>query len=80
MDIQFWTEFFMWCTIINGGLLIFIAFWQLIAPGLLFKTQSFFFPMEKEKFTYVFYLFLGIYKAMFLVFNLVPLIVLLILG
>lgn len=80
MDIQFWTEFFLWCTIINVGLLIFIAFWQLVAPGLLYKTQSLFFPMEKEKFTYVFYLFLGIYKALFLVFNLVPLIVLLIMG
>ena len=80
MDIQFWTEFFLWCTIINVGLLIFIAFWQLMAPGLLYKTQSLFFPMEKEKFTYVFYLFLGIYKALFLVFNLVPLIVLLIMG
>ena len=80
MNIQLLTEFFLWCTIINVGLLIFIGFWQMIAPGLLFKTQSFFFPMEKEKFTYVFYLFLGIYKAMFLVFNLVPFIVLLIIG
>jgi hypothetical protein len=52
----------------------------MVAPGLLFKTQSFFFPMEREKFTYVFYLFLGIYKALFLVFNLVPLVVLLIIG
>jgi len=80
MDIQFWTVFLLWCTIINVGLLIFIAFWQMVAPGLLFRTQSLFFPMEREKFNYVFYLFLGIYKALFLVFNLVPLIVLLIIG
>jgi len=80
MDIQFWTEFLLWCTIINVGLLIFIAFWQMVAPGLLFRTQSLFFPMEREKFNYVFYLFLGIYKALFLVFILVPLIVLLIIG
>lgn len=80
MDIQFWTEFFLWCTIINLGLLIFIAFWQMVAPGLLFKTQSLFFPMEREKFNYVFYLFMGIFKVLVIVFNVVPLIALLIMG
>ena len=78
MEIQFWTDFFMWCTIINGGLLIFWVFWQMLTPGLLFKTQSMFFPMDREKFNYVFYMFLGIYKIFFVVFNLVPFIVLLI--
>ena len=80
MDVQYWTEFFLWCTIINGGLLIFWVFWQMVCPKLLFATQSKFFPMEREKFNYVFYLFLGIYKIFFIVFNVVPLIALLIIG
>jgi hypothetical protein len=80
MDTQFWTQFFLWCTIINGALIIFIIFWQLVAPGLLFKTQSWFFPMEREKFNYVFYMFLGFYRIIFIIFNVVPLIVLLIIG
>jgi hypothetical protein len=80
MDTQFWIQFFFWCTIINVGLLFFIAFWQMVAPGLLFKTQSLFFPMERDKFNYVFYFFMGIFKVLVIVFNLVPLIVLLIIA
>ena len=78
MDLQFLTEFFLWCTIINGSVLIFWVFWQMVTPGLLFKVQSMLFPMEREKFNYVFYLFIGIYKIFFIVFNVVPLIALLI--
>lgn len=80
MDLQLLTEFFLWCTIINGGLLVFWVLWQMLTPGLLFKTQSLIIKMEREKFNYIFYLFLGIYKIFFVVFNLVPLIALLILA
>jgi len=80
MDLQFWTEFFMWCTIINGGLLILWVLCQMAMPRLLYKTQTAFFPMEKEKFNQVFYLFLGIYKIFFVMFNAVPYIVLMIMG
>ena len=80
MELQFWTEFFMWCTIINGGLLVFWVLCQMAMPNLLYKTQVAFFPMEKEKFNPVFYLFLGIYKIFFVMFNAVPYIVLLVMG
>ena len=79
MDMQMLTNFFFWCTIINGGLLIFWVLVQMAIPTLVFKTQVAFFPMEREKFNAVFYLFLGIYKIFFIVFNVVPLIALLIL-
>jgi len=78
MDIQTLTTFFMWCTIINGGLLIFWVLAQMAIPKLVYKIQAAFFPMDKEKFNVVFYLFLGIYKIFFIVFNVVPLIALLI--
>ncbi len=80
MNLHFWTEFFMWCTIINGGLLILWVLCQMAMPRLLYKTQTAFFPMEKEKFNQVFYLFLGIYKIFFVMFNAVPYIVLMIMG
>ncbi|RLD82106.1 MAG: hypothetical protein DRJ15_02515 [Bacteroidetes bacterium] len=70
----------MWCTIINGGLLILWVLCQMAMPRLLYKTQTAFFPMEKEKFNQVFYLFLGIYKIFFVMFNAVPYIVLMIMG
>lgn len=80
MDIQTLTSFLLWCTIINGGLLILWVLAQIAIPNLVYKTQAAFFPMEKEKFNAVFYLFLGIYKIFFIVFNVVPLIALLIIG
>ena len=80
MDLQTLTTFFMWCTIINCGLLICWVLCQMIIPNLLYKTQVAFFPMAKEKFNPIFYLFLGIYKIFFIVFNAVPFVVLLIMA
>ncbi|MCK4818735.1 hypothetical protein KA005_23385 [bacterium] len=78
MDIQTLTRFFMWCTIINGGLLILWVLAQMAIPKLVYRIQVAFFPMSKESFNQVFYLFLGIYKIFFIVFNVVPFVVLLI--
>lgn len=80
MDIQVLTTFFMWCTIINGGLLVLWVLCQMGIPGLVYRTQAAFFPMEREKFNQVFYLFLGIYKIFFVIFNAVPFVALLIIS
>ena len=80
MDMQTLTSFFMWCTIINGGLLIFWVLATMAIPKLVYKTQVAFFPMSRENFNMVFYLFLGIYKIFFIVFNVIPFIVLMIMG
>lgn len=80
MDIQTLTSFFTWCTIINGGLLIFWVLVQMTIPKLVYKIQAAFFPMPVEKFNVVFYLFIGTYKIVFVVFNAVPLIALLLMG
>jgi hypothetical protein len=68
----------MWCTIINGGLLIFWTAWCFLAPDLVYRTQRAFFPVTKEVYTIVMYSFLGGFKLLFLMFNLVPFIALLI--
>lgn len=80
MDMQTLTTFFMWCTVINGGLLIMWVLAQMAIPKLVYKTQVAFFPMPREKFNMVFYLFIGIFKIFFIVFNVVPMVVLMIMG
>jgi len=80
MDIHTLTSFFMWCTIINFGFLLFLALVFMLAPNLTYKIQSRFIPISRETFNIVFYSFIGLFKVVVLVFNVVPWIVLLIIG
>lgn len=80
MDIQTLTSFFMWCTIINGALLVLWIMVYLLAPNLVYRTQSKWFPLPRETFNVFFYSFLGLFKVFFLVFNVVPYVALLIVG
>ena len=80
MNIQTLTRFFMWCTIINGGLLAFWTLMYLFVPDLVYSTQKKWFPIPRETFNIVMYAFLGAFKIIFLVFNLVPYLALLIVG
>ena len=80
MDLQTLTSFFTWCTIINGGILLLWALLCLAAPDWLYRTQSRWFPMPRETYTVAMYCFLGAFKLLFLMFNLVPLIALAVAG
>jgi hypothetical protein len=80
MDIQTLTTFFMWCTIINGALLVLWTAMWILAPDLVYRTQSKWFPIPRETFNVVFYSFLGLFKIVFLIFNVVPYVALLIVG
>ena len=80
MDIQTLTSFFMWCTIINTGFLFFLALIYLLVPNLAYRLQSRFIPISRETFDIVFYSFIGFFKAVVLVFFVVPWIALLIIG
>ena len=80
MDIQTLTAFFMWCTIMNGALLILWTIMCGLAPGLVYRTQHMWFPIPRATFDVVIYSFLGLFKIFFLVFNLVPYVALLIVG
>ncbi|MFC1744732.1 DUF6868 family protein [Candidatus Riflebacteria bacterium] len=70
----------MWCTIINSTLLAFWAFACRIAPNTVYQTQKKWCPISQETFTTAIYSFLGIYKALVLIFNTVPFIVLMIMD
>ena len=80
MDIQTLTNFFMWCTIINGGLLILWTVFMVFTPDLVYRIQNHWFPIPRESYNVVIYAFLGLVKLLFLVFNAVPYVALLILG
>jgi len=80
MDIQALTKFFMWCTVINGGLLLLWTTMFMFAPDLVYRTQSKWIPIPRETFNVVMYSFLGLFKIVFLVFVVVPYVVLLIVG
>jgi hypothetical protein len=80
MDLPTLTTFFMWCTIINGGLLLLWTAFCLFAPDLVYRMQSKWFPISRETFNVVIYSFLGLFKIAFLVFNVVPYVALLIIG
>ena len=80
MSIPTLTAFFMWCTIINGGLLALWTSMFMVAPDLVYRTQSKWFPIPRETFDIVLYAFLGLFKIVFLVFNVVPYVALLIVG
>jgi hypothetical protein len=80
MDDQMLTRFFMWCTIINGGLLLLWTTVYMLAPDLTYRTQSKWFAFSRETFDVVYYSFLGLFKIFYIIFNVVPFIALLIVG
>ncbi|NLS95813.1 MAG: hypothetical protein GXX96_27070 [Planctomycetaceae bacterium] len=80
MQLDTLTTFFMWCTVIDGALLVLWTVVFLFAPDLVYRTQSRWFPIPRQTFDVVMYGFLGLFKILFLVFNLVPYLALLIVG
>lgn len=80
MDIKTLIGFFKWCTLINVCLFAFTTVMFMLAPDLLYMTQSWLFPITREAFHLVLYSFLGLYKITIIVFNVVPLISLLIVS
>lgn len=80
MDIQTLTTFFMWCTIINGGLLLLWTLFCVFTPDLVYRTQKMWFPIPRDTFDVLIYSFLGLFKIIYLIFNVVPYIALLIVG
>ena len=77
MDIQTLTSFFMWCTIINGGMLIFAGLMFLLSPNFIYRLHTRWIAMSREAFNVVIYSALSFFKIIFIFFNLVPWIVLL---
>jgi hypothetical protein len=80
MDIETLRSFFMWCTILNGALLILAFLISAFAGDWVYRMQSRWYPIPRDAFTIVMYSFLGLFKILLLVFNLVPYVALVIVG
>ena len=80
MNLETLTTFFMWCTILNGGVLVFWALFLICAPEFIFRMHSKWFPMSRETYNAVVYGFLGAAKIVFVAFNAVPYVALSIVG
>ena len=80
MDIQTLTTFFMWCSIINGGILILWLLIYVFAPDCIYRIQTKWFPVPRETFNVAMYTFYGLFKVFFIFLNIVPYIALRIIG
>ncbi|HCF94555.1 MAG TPA: hypothetical protein DEW46_05800 [Verrucomicrobia bacterium] len=80
MDIQMLTRFFMWCTIMNFAFLMLSFLLLGIAGDFIYKLHSKWFSMQREKFNMLIYSFLGLYKILWLVLNVVPWVALRVIG
>ena len=72
MDLQRLSAFLLWCTIINGALLILSIIGCILAPDFGYNLQSGWFGVPRETVNVAIYGFLGAFKILWLVFNVVP--------
>jgi hypothetical protein len=80
MDIQKLTRFFMWCSIINGAILILSVIGIVLGPDFGLSLQSKQFHIPRETLNLALYLFLGVFKIVWLVFNVTPYVTLRVVG
>ena len=80
MDIITVRAFFMWCTIFNGVLMIISFLICALAGDWVYRMHSKWFPISREAFNVAIYSFIGLYKMFLWFFNLIPYIVLVIIG
>lgn len=80
MDIQTLTNFFMWCTILNLGVLILSSIMCIFFADFSYKINHRFFSISREAFNVVLVSFIGLFKIVVIVFNIIPYIALLIIG
>jgi len=80
MDINTLQSFFMWCIIINGAWFVFAAMICVFASDWVYGMQSKWFPVSRDAYNVVIYSFFALFKIVFVVFNVVPYVALLIVG
>ncbi len=80
MDIQMLTRFFMWCTILNVGILTLTSVVCIFFADFSYRMNNRFFSISREAFNVALVSFIGLFKIFVIVFNIVPYIALLIIG
>ena len=72
MNIEQLIEFFKWMTIINIGLLLISTFAVMTMKSLMVKIHSKLFGVTETQISAVVYAYLGMFKVLIIVFNIVP--------
>ena len=72
MNLDQLTEFFKWMTIINIVLLVLSSVTTMILKNVMCKKHGKLFGIKEESVALVAYGYLGMYKVLVLVFNIVP--------
>jgi hypothetical protein len=80
MTLELLKSFFMWCSIINFGLMMLSFIIITTAKEWAYKMHSRWFNISKPAFDLILYCFLGIYKLLLIVFCIIPWIALSIVG
>jgi TctA family transporter len=70
----------MWCTIINGVLLVLSTVMFILMPDVAYSMHAKVFSIPQESVGVAVYSLIGVYKIFFVVFNLVPYLALLVIG
>ncbi len=65
-------DFFMWCAILNIALMAVSFVIIALARDWIYRFHGRWFPMPKDTFHVVLYSFLGVYKLLIWVFNIIP--------
>ncbi len=78
MDITTVRAFFMWCTIINVGVLGLTCLVCAFLSDFSYRMNNRMFSISRETFNVAFLSFIGLFKILVIVFNIVPYIALLI--
>jgi len=80
MNIEQLTEFFKCLTIINVGLFMINAVLIILMRKLVCKMHGKMFGITEENIAIILYSWLGLYKIMILIFNIVPYVALILMG
>ncbi|MEZ4484753.1 MAG: hypothetical protein R2864_09180 [Syntrophotaleaceae bacterium] len=80
MTIDILRGFLAWCTVINLILYFFSFVVCALAGDWVYRLHTAWFPMSREAFNLAVYGFMGLYKLLIIVFNVVPYIALVISG
>jgi len=80
MSLEMLKAFFMWCTIINIGLMMISFVLLTLCSDWVYRVHSKWFPISRVAFNTILYSFMGVYKLLVFVFCIVPWIALCIIG
>lgn len=80
MTLESLRTFLMWCTIINGGLLLLAWLFTAFGQDWVYRMHRRFYPLTREQFNVAMYVFIGALKLLWIIFNAVPLVALLLMA